>query len=356
MKARLLKRLSRVIGIYLIPVGIVTLGLGSPSNANEQQSEVLTDVAKIPATTLQETSSQTATIEIEEELWGVGLLTERNEPRLSWGVFLTEDSNGERVTEVNLGLEQLQDVLEALKTDHKSPAQTAAVKIADKGHITVSLSGEEDAIKFDDKKIKLVLGSDDKNQMIHKMTSNNDVFISVSADDEEISALAQIVSKLTTTEWDQLSGSEKQEIINALEQVEAGIEVDIETDFGASQALVVVILILFSFGLPFIIIALILYYKHRKRRQRDLLITTFIEAGKDVPTELFQGSHGSDTPTGNIQRGIMLMAAGTGLFFFLGMLIDWGVASVALIPLFIGVARVVIGLLGKNVEKSADNP
>jgi hypothetical protein len=31
MKARLLKRLTLVIGIYLIPIGIVTLGLGSPS-------------------------------------------------------------------------------------------------------------------------------------------------------------------------------------------------------------------------------------------------------------------------------------------------------------------------------------
>lgn len=214
---------------------------------------------------------------------------------------------------------------------------------------------EEHTLTFNEKKIRLVLGSEDKNPMIHKMTSNDDVFISVSADDEEISALAQIVSKLATTEWDQLSESEKQEIIKALEQVEAGIEVDIETDFGASKALVVVMFILFSFGLPFIIIALILYYKHRKRRQRDLLITTFIEAGKDVPTELFQGSHGSDTPTGNVQRGIMLMAVGTGLFLFLGMLIDWGVASVALIPLFIGVARVAIGRLGSNVEKSADN-
>jgi len=106
---------------------------------------------------------------------------------------------------------------------------------------------EEHTLTFNDKKIRLILGSDDKNPMIHKMTSHDDVFISVSADEEEISALSQILSKLATTEWDQLSESEKQEIIEALEEVEAGIEVDIETDFGASKVLVTIIFILFSF-------------------------------------------------------------------------------------------------------------
>ena len=126
MKARLLKRITLVIGIYLIPIGIVTLGLGSPSYANEQQREVVTYVAKMPAVTLQEISSQTAAIAIDEKKhskWGVGLLTERDEQPLSWGLFFTEDSNGERVTEVNLGLEQLQDVIEAIKNNKASDTQ-----------------------------------------------------------------------------------------------------------------------------------------------------------------------------------------------------------------------------------------
>ena len=312
MKARLLKRLSRVIGIYLIPVGIVTLGLGSPSNANEQQSEVLTDVAKIPATTLQETSSQTATIEIEEELWGVGLLTERNEPRLSWGVFLTEDSNGERVTEVNLGLEQLQDVIEALKTDHKSPSQSAASLIADHALITRSLSGEEDAVKTP----------------------------------------SGIQQKRKGTQWDQLDESEQQAIIEELEHAERDRDFKIDLDFGRvptdtlADDIMSIIAILFTVGLPFIITALVLFYKYRKRRQRDLLISKFIEAGKDVPVEILQENSKSGTPEGNLQRGVMLTGIGIGLYLFLGLFIGWGIASIALIPLFIGLARIVIWKLG----------
>ena len=315
MQARLLKRLSRVIGIYLIPIGIVTLGLGSPSNANQQQSEVLTDVAKTPATTLQEISSQTATIEIEQKKqsnWGVGLLTERTGQPLRWGVFVTEDSNGERVTEVNLGLEQLQDVIEALKTDHKPPAQTTAIKIADKGLITLSLSGEEDAVKTP----------------------------------------SGIQQKRKGTQWDQLDESERQVIIEELEHAERDRDFKIDLDFGRDPTdtladdIMAIIAILFTVGLPFIITALVLFYKYRKRRQRDLLISKFIEAGKDVPVEILQENSKSGTPEGNLQRGVMLTGIGIGLYLFLGLFIGWGIASIALIPLFIGLARIVIWKLG----------
>ena len=66
-------------------------------------------------------------------------------------------------------------------------------------------------------------------------------------------------------------------------------------------------------------------------------------------------SGAAGAPTGNFERGIMLMGIGIGLFLFLGMLIGWDIASVALIPLFIGVARVVIWSLGNRTETKADN-
>ena len=67
MKARLLKRLTLVIGIYLIPVGIVTLGFASPSYAEVQQSEVLTDVAETPAATMQAINTQTDNVKVVDE-------------------------------------------------------------------------------------------------------------------------------------------------------------------------------------------------------------------------------------------------------------------------------------------------
>ena len=244
MKARLFKRLTLVIGIYLIPIGIVTLGLGSPSYANEQQSEVLTDVAKTPSATMQGIDTQTAT-----------------------------------------------------------------VKVVDEEHITIALSGEE----------------------------------------KGISAISDIISTLIDTEWDQLDESEQEQILEALEQIETGVEIDIDhSGFGPGKVLVSIVAILSTLGMPFIIIGLILFYKHRKRRQRDLLISKFIDAGKDVPVEILQGSDGSDEPQGNFQRGIMLTGIGVGLLLFLGILTGWDVASVALIPIFIGLARLLIWKLSSK--------
>ena len=103
----------------------------------------------------------------------------------------------------------------------------------------------EHTLEFNDKKIRVVLGSDDKNKMIHEVTSNEHVFISVSADEKEISVLTGILSKLAETEWDQLDEAERQEIIQALEQVEAGIQIDINEDnMGAGKIILAVIAIL----------------------------------------------------------------------------------------------------------------
>ena len=201
-------------------------------------------------------------------------------------------------------------------------------------------------------KKKLIV--DFENEEVHEKDSVKHLGIRISADDEELTALGGIITKLVGTEWDQLDESEQKEILEALEQIETGVEIDIDhSGFGPGKVLVSVVAILSTLGMPFIIIGLILFYKHRKRRQRDLLISKFIDAGKDIPVEILQGSDGSDEPQGNFQRGIMLTGIGIGLLLFLGILVGWDVASVALIPLFIGLARLLIWKLStqdKSVE------
>ena len=201
-------------------------------------------------------------------------------------------------------------------------------------------------------KKKLIL--DFENEEVHEKDSVKHLGIRISADDEELTARGGIITKLVGTVWDQLDESEQEEILEALEQIETGVEIDIDhSGFGPGKVLVSVVAILSTLGMPFIIIGLILFYKHRKRRQRDLLISKFIDAGKDIPVEILQGSDGSDEPQGNFQRGIMLTGIGIGLLLFLGILVGWDVASVALIPLFIGLARLLIWKLStqdKSVE------
>jgi len=135
--------------------------------------------------------------------------------------------------------------------------QTATVKVVDEEHITIALSGEENGIN----------------------------------------ALRGIISTLIDTQWDQLDESEHAQILEALEQIETGVEIDIDhSGFDPGKVLVTIVAILSTLGMPFIIIGLILFYKHRKRRQRDLLISKFIDARKDVPVGILQGSDGSDEP------------------------------------------------------------
>lgn len=216
-----------------------------------------------------------------------------------------------------------------------------------------TLSKEISATSNQSNEHKKTLILDFDNEEVDEKESVKNIGIRISADDKELTALGGIITKLVGTEWDQLDESEQEEILEALEQIESGVEIDIDhSGFGPGKVLVAVVAILSTLGMPFIIIGLILFYKHRKRRQRDLLISKFIDAGKDVPVEILQGLDGSHEPQGNFQRGIMLTGIGVGLLLFLGLFLGWDVASVALIPLFIGLARLLIWKLNTK-DKSA---
>ena len=106
--------------------------------------------------------------------------------------------------------------------------------------------------------------------------------------------------------------------------------------------------ILFTFGSPVLVIGLLLLFSYRKRRQRDALVAKFIDAGKDVPPEVLATFNDNAVSGNNLQRGLILSGIGSGLFLFLGMLVGWGVASVALIPLCIGIARLLIWKLSEQ--------
>ena len=71
------------------------------------------------------------------------------------------------------------------------------------------------------------------------------------------------------------------------------------------------------------------------------LVSKFIDAGKEVPEEILRDVTDIDSTDNSLKKGIRLIGVSTGVLLFLGILVGWGVASVALIPLFIGIARVV---------------
>jgi hypothetical protein len=169
--------------------------------------------------------------------------------------------------------------------------------------------------------------------------------------DSEVAFILDEVIDELKAEWKDLDQVERQEIKDALRSFQEGINITIPDSFsfgGLSSVIVPIFAILFTFGSPVLIIALLLLFSHRKRKQRAALVEKFIDAGKDVPPEVLATFSDNGVTRNNLQRGLMLSGIGTGVFLFLGLLVDWGVASIALIPICIGIARLLIWKLGEQ--------
>ena len=171
----------------------------------------------------------------------------------------------------------------------------------------------------------------------------NQVIISLSGDDETVGGVLKIISTLTETEWNDLTQDEKEQIQSALNEIEEGIEIDVATKTGFFYAILAIMAVTFTLGLPVIVIAIILYYKHRKRRQRDAVIEKFINSGKDIPAELLASWElHPDESDSRLHQGIKLIAVSLGLYIFLHFFVGTDVAVIATIPLFLGIARLII--------------
>ena len=87
-------------------------------------------------------------------------------------------------------------------------------------------------------------GSNDKNTTIRfklgedEGTSEEHVFISIDGVDKDITAISTMISKLIETEWDDLDDAEKDEILETLKEIEAGIEVEVAVDSSGPQFVV----------------------------------------------------------------------------------------------------------------------
>ncbi|MDG1307163.1 MAG: DUF6249 domain-containing protein [Porticoccaceae bacterium] len=178
--------------------------------------------------------------------------------------------------------------------------------------------------------------------------------------DSEVAFIVDEVIGELKAEWKDLDQEQRQEVKDALRSFQEGINITIPDSFsfgGLSSVIVPIFVILFTFGSPVLVITLLLLFSYHKRRQRNALVEKFINADKDVPAEVLATFDGSSVSGNNLQRGLILSGIGSGLFLFLGMLVGWNVASVALIPLCIGIARLLIWKLSEQQAEagSRDN-
>ena len=318
MKTRRLKPFLCVIALYLIPFGMVSTALTTPVFANETNlSEE--HVSNTPATIPQDA-----------------------EENKTWEETQNHGSNDENTT-----------IIFKLGEDEGAPEKYVFVEAkVDAIDIQKIQEGGSDEHRFLEFKADAIDA-----QKIHEGGSDEHHFLKFKADAEGVKILSETFSKLIETEWSDLEEAEKEKILEALKEIEAGIEVDIyddSSDTSATDAIIAIVAIMFSLGSPILIIGIILYYKHRKRRQHNALIEKFLDSGQEIPTEILASGDLADSSSNTLSRGIKLTAIGLGLYIFLGSLIGWDIATVALIPLFIGIARIVIWKLSDKTSSSTE--
>jgi hypothetical protein len=105
--------------------------------------------------------------------------------------------------------------------------------------------------------------------------------------------------------------------------------------------------IIFTFSTPVLIVWLALKFNEKKKTLMHDTINKLVDSGQPVPTELISAFE--QKPRANMQQnGIVLLGVALGLFVFLYTLTTIKIASVAAIPLFLGLAFLLIARLEKN--------
>jgi succinate dehydrogenase flavin-adding protein (antitoxin of CptAB toxin-antitoxin module) len=247
--------------------------------------------------------------------------------------------------------------------------QQDAVKQTFEKHVEMVLSASEDG---PEKTMKIVVrGSDDgetKTWITDVDSDSDEVSPSSEADstlirfqssEDGIASIKKVIKTLAMTEWQDLSKEDKEELLETLENLDDDMELEVRHDIelnsdSDAQSIIAIIAV---FGLPLFLLIAVLYYKHRKRMVKVALVKDYLDAGKDVPADVLVAINGGepDAPADSFQSAVRNIAIGAGLFLFLGLMIDWDLAAVALIPLFIGIGKLIVWRMNRDAtDNQAD--
>jgi len=171
--------------------------------------------------------------------------------------------------------------------------------------------------------------------------------------------VADVMEEIPQELRDEMSEEDKVKFERALEAIESGEfdedstgkQIVINANHGGEQqyydwtGLVAVILL---FGGPVAIVALVTRSNRRKREMVHSTIDRMIENGQEVPIELLDAIDKGKGGKSSLQRGTINVALGVGLGIALWNIADSGVATLALIPLCIGLAQLLVWRLESN--------
>ena len=171
-----------------------------------------------------------------------------------------------------------------------------------------------------------------------------------------------IIGDILEAAGDEISEEEKAEIKTDIKEAIAEIkEIDEETIIRPQlhigndddslqfiEAALGALAIFFIFGTPIMIIAAVLYASYRKKRLMHETIDGYVSSGKDIPPEVLAGLQKESAPKNNLHRGLIMSGLGFGIFLCFMIIGATPAAALGMIPLFIGLAQLLIWKLENN--------
>ncbi|WIO73036.1 DUF6249 domain-containing protein [Porticoccaceae bacterium LTM1] len=171
--------------------------------------------------------------------------------------------------------------------------------------------------------------------------------------EQEVSKALEVLIKRFDKD-EELTEEERKELKEALMTAKEAIKeidnitIDLDSEDSFMGNLVGLFAILLIFGGPIIIVAIALYSSYKKRRLTHQTINAYIEQGKDIPAEVLKGLQQSGGQKSNLHKGLVMVGVGVGLALCFGLIGSTEAAALGLIPLFIGVALLLVWKLEKK--------
>lgn len=167
---------------------------------------------------------------------------------------------------------------------------------------------------------------------------------SISADmtEEDKQELERAIAEIES-----LSREKEQKIVTKADKdMERGVY--IHSDWSDGIDVVGLVAVILLFGSPLLIVAIITYNRRRKREMVHATIDKMIEMGQDVPVEMLEALDKGDGAKPTMHKAVVNIAIGLAVGIALFSLAGADVATLALIPLFIGLAQLLVTRLDEK--------
>ena len=147
-----------------------------------------------------------------------------------------------------------------------------------------------------------------------------------------------------------VTGGGDEDIEELLSDLDLIGDIHIDSDTSIGELAVGALAVTFIFGTPVLIVAGVLYASYRKRKLVYQTMNRMIGEGKEIPEQILRDLHRETTPKSNLHKGLIWSGIGLGILTCFAAMGAESAAFLGLIPLFVGLAQLLIWKLDKGAN------